>query len=164
MSVKITTRPVRVSISGGAARAVTVSSPTARAIELGRQGVRGPAGDAGPAGPPGADAAGQIPPIPFGWGDAAATVFTPTRDGMVTVVRIQFTEAFNDPEATVQVGVAGDPGALMPAAYNAPGTTREFENTPDLPLAEGQGVLLTIAPGTSSQGAGFLFLTFLPTE
>lgn len=130
-------------------------------IPTGAPGARGPAGEDGQ---PGIDAQGQIPPIPFSWGDAPATVYTPEVDGMLTIVRVQYTTAFNGSGATLVVGTTADPDAAMPAAYNSPHSVYEYENTPDLPLDEGEALVLTITPGTASQGAGLLFLTFLPTE
>lgn len=167
MSVNIETRPIRLSIGAAPARRIVLDGGTSRLINAGKQGVRGPAGEDGPPGAqgqPGIDAAGQIPPIPFSWGDAPADVYVTNRAGVVTVARLQFTEPFTDPAATVTVGTAAEPEAFMPAAFNAPASTYEFENTPDAPLADGEGVRLVINPGTSSAGAGLLFLTFLPTE
>lgn len=122
----------------------------------------GPQGRRGEDGRPGADAAGQIPPVAFSWGDAPAAVFTAERAGVLTTVRIQFTTAFNGVGAQVRVDAATE--VAMPPEYNDPYSVLEYENTPDTALAEGDTVSLTVTPGTASQGAGLLFLTFLPTE
>jgi hypothetical protein len=123
---------------------------------------RGPQGPRGERGPPGADASGQVPPIPFSWGDAPREVFTAPTAGVLAIVRIQYTTAFNGSGASVRVGTATE--VAMPESYNNPYTTHEFENSPDLMLDEGDVVYLTITPGTASAGAGLLFLTFIPTE
>lgn len=133
-------------------------------IPTGAPGLRGVDGAPGAPGQPGIDAAGQTAPIPFAWGDAARVVYTPDRDGVLAIVRIQYTQAFNGAGASVVLGTAADPDAAMPAAWNHPYSLYEFENSPDLPLAEGEELVLTIQPGTASAGAGLLFLTFLPTE
>lgn len=123
----------------------------------------GTPGPPGPAGRDGVDAGGVVPPVAFGWGDAPRTVFVAPRAGLLTVVRVQYTVPFDGVGAQLAVGTLAAPEAIMPAGYNNPHTALEYENTPDLPLAEGEEVRLTISPGTASAGAGLLFLTFLPT-
>lgn len=153
-------------------RATVVTERTARVpivrrvrtpvkIPTGAPGVRG--ADGAP-GQPGIDAGGQAAPVPFAWGDASRVVYTPERDGVLALVRIQYTQAFNGAGASVILGTAADPDAAMPATWNHPYSLYEFENSPDLPLAQGEELVLTIQPGTASAGAGLLFLTFLPTE
>lgn len=139
---------------------VSVPVPAREAVAVATPGPQGGRGERGPAGP---DASGQIPPHPFAWGDAPANVFEAPSAGVLTIVRLQFTEAFNDPAAVVLIGTADDPGAAMPGTYNDPARAIEFENSPDLSLAEGEAVRLHIHPASASQGAGLLFLTFLPT-
>lgn len=129
-------------------------------VRINTPGPRGPRGEDGQ---PGADAAGQLPPRAFGWGDAPQVVFTAPADGVLTIVRLQMTEAFNGTGASIAVGTPGDPNAALPAAFNSPYSTFEFENSPDLALDEGDTVVLTVTPGTASAGAGLLFLSFLPT-
>lgn len=121
-------------------------------------------GTPGPPGRDGRDAAGTLSPVSFNWGDAPRTVFTAPEDGFLTVARLQMTTAFNDPAATIIAGTVGAPEAVMPAAWNVPASTWEFETAPDLPLAAGESIILTIHPGTSTTGAGLLFLTFIPAE
>lgn len=120
-------------------------------------------GPRGPQGERGADAEGAIPPHPYSWGDAPQAVFTAPVDGILTIVRLQQTVPFNGVGASIQVGLTVDPDALLPAAWVNPYSAHEFENTPDLPLIAGDQVRLTIAAGTASQGAGILFLSFVPT-
>ena len=139
---------------------VVLDRPAARTVAI---TVPGPPGPPGAPGQPGVDAGGQIAPHAFSWGDAPVTVFTAPSDGVLAVVRVQFTTAFNGSGAAVEVGTPADPDAALPAAWNSPYTTYEYENTPDLMLTEGTQVRLTVTPGTASAGAGLLFLTFLPT-
>lgn len=183
MSIDITTRPVIVRIGPGAPRPIVVSRPTATAIRDGQPGrsvvvqhaetpvrveqartVQVAAIARGVPGRDGRDGAGQVPPTPFSWGDAPRDVFIAPVDGLLTVVRLQFTTAFDDPAARVAVGTLADPGAALPPEWNRPASTIEFENTPDLPIAAGQAVRLVVEPGASAAGAGLLFLTFLPSE
>lgn len=139
-------------------RQVAVAAPTSEAVAVATPGPQGKPGARG------ADGAGQVPPVPFGWGDAPRSVFVAPAAGILTIVRIQFTDAFDDTAAQVQVGTFDRPAAAMPAEYNAPASTLEFENSPDLALWAGAAVWLEIRPGASTRGAGLLFLTFLPTE
>lgn len=135
--------------------------------QQGQQGIQGPRGEQGfegPQGVPGINALGQIPPIAFNWGDAPQAVYTAETGGFLSLVRIQFTQAFNDPSAQIIVGIAGNPDGIMPADFNQPTTIYEYENSPDLFMSMGDEVILTISSGISSQGSGLLFLTFLPTE
>lgn len=126
----------------------------------GPQGARGQDGQQGPAG---TDGAGQVPARMFSWGDAPQVVFTAPGAGRLALVRIQYLQAFNGAGATVVVGTPGDPAAAMPAEWNNPHSVLEYENSPDLLLAEGDTVVLAITPGTASQGEGLLFLTFIPS-
>ena len=139
---------------------VMLDRPSARTLQI---TVPGPPGPPGADGQPGADAAGQIPPHAFAWGDAPQAVFTAGADGVLTVCRLQMTTPVNGAGASLIVGTAAVPDAALPASWNNPYTAYEFENTPDLALVAGEQVLLTITPGTASQGAGLLFLAFLPT-
>lgn len=138
---------------------VLVDRAAVNTVEIVARGPQGPRGERGPAG---ADSSGQVPPIPFSWGDAPREVFTAPTAGVLAIVRIQYTTAFNGSGASVRVGTVAE--AAMPESYSNPYTTHEFENSPDLMLDEGDVVYLTITPGTASAGAGLLFLTFLPTE
>lgn len=116
-------------------------------------------GATGPKGAPGA----TIPKIEFAYGDAAGVVWTPTDAGVLTYVRIVVRTAFNGAPSTLAVGTLLDPEAAMPTAYSDLSMLQEFENTPDIHLAAGEAIYLTIAPGAgASQGGGWLLLTFLP--
>lgn len=183
MAVEIVNRPITVRVGPGAPRPIVLSRPTTTAIRDGQarrnvavRAVRTPVQveqaktvrvdtiQRGLPGRDGLDGAGLLPPIPFGWGDAPRAVFTPAADGILTICRIQFTQPFDDPAASVRVGTTAAPGAAMPAEWNRPASSLEFENTPDLPMAAGEPLILTIAPAASTQGGGLLFLSFLPTE
>lgn len=120
-----------------------------------QMGPRGPRGQAGAAGD-------SVPPHTFSWGDAPQAVFEAPSAGVLTLVRIQMTTPFNGSGASIRVGTSLDSEAVLPAAWNDPYSTNEFENSPDLAMTEGQEVLLSITPGTASEGSGTLYISFVP--
>jgi hypothetical protein len=120
--------------------------------------ISGVAGVQGRHGAPG----GTIAPIAFSYGDAPGTVYQPPAAGTLAVVRIKITTPFNGAGAKVQIGTAGDEDAFMPADYSDPAQAEEFEYTPDVHVAAGTAVRMTIDPAGSTAGAGLVFLTFLP--
>lgn len=116
----------------------------------------------GPQGPPGAPGT-TIAPIAFAYGDAASSVWTATHAGLLAYVRVIIRTAFNGASPTLEVGVNADVDAALPAAFNDPTAAQEFENTPDIQMAPGDTVTLTISPGIgATQGNGVLLLEFLP--
>jgi hypothetical protein len=120
----------------------------------GAQGARGLQGYSG---------AGLIPPIAFAWGDAAGSVYAPTETGTLATVRVVVTVPFDGNGAQLMLGTAGTPDAALAAADNDLSVAGEYEVTSDLNLAMAEDLILTITPGFgASQGAGFLFLSFLP--
>ena len=135
----------------------SVLAPVVRPVvlDVGKGGPRGPRGERGPAG-------GSIPAISFSYGDAAHTIYTPESAGTLTYTRIKLNTAFNGVAPQIIIGTAADPDAAMPADYNDPKLALEYENTPDIHLDENESVILTITPDGSTQGAGLIFLEFLP--
>lgn len=122
-------------------------------VVLGGQGIQGRPGQPG----------GSIPPIDFAFGDAAHAVWTPQAAGLLTYARIIVREPFNGTGAAIVVGTLAQPDAAMPSYFNDPKQANEYENTPDIRLAAGESIYLTITPGTgATAGAGTLLLGFLP--
>lgn len=119
----------------------------------GGMGVQGPKGEPG----------GTIPAMHFSFGDAAHAVWTPDSPGLLTYVRLIIDTPFDGVDAAIVVGTAAQPDAAMPAGYSDPAAMQEFENTPDIHLGAGEGVHLSITPGSgATQGAGRLILQYLP--
>jgi hypothetical protein len=178
--VNIQARNGKVTIAGGAAKRIALERRTiARIIEnrpktvaLARttpvQAIDRPtvvhAGTPGLQGPPGTGAGGGIPPIAFAYGDAPGTVWTAPVAGRVVLARVTIDPAFDGAGAEVLVGTAGTPGLLVDATRVAPSMVGDYELTPDVDLLAGTAVRITINPGSgASQGAGVLFLDFVPT-
>jgi hypothetical protein len=161
----ITARPTRVRITSSGVQRITLDRTTVAAI---RQGVRGatgaqgPQGEQGEVGPAGPSSAG-VAPIAFSWGDASSVIWTPSDSGTLVVARLVIETAFDGAGAALTLGTNAAPAAIMSADQNAPGETGEYEVTADLALSAGTGVRLTITPGAgASQGAGLIYLIFLP--
>lgn len=116
----------------------------------------------GPQGPKGAPGS-TIPPVYFAYGDAPSVRWTATDAGLLTGVRVIIRVAFNGVGPTIEVGVNADVDAALPAMYNDPTAVQEFENTPDIQMAAGDTVTLTISPGIGATlGSGVLLLEFQP--
>jgi len=131
---------------------LVVQKPVVRIVE------RVEAGPQGPRGFPG----GSIPPIEFAYGDAAAIRYTTEGPGTFTLARVDVTTVFNGAAPSILVGFVGDTDALMTATDSDLLFPAGFENTPDLHVAGATGVWVEIAPSGSSQGAGVLYLVFMP--
>lgn len=132
---------------------LTVEKPTTRTLKLVTPG---------PQGPPGAPG-GSIAPIDFAYGDAPRAVWTPESSGLLMLARLIILQAFNGVGAAIIVGTQTQPDAAMPSNYNDPSRAFEYENTPDIRLAAGESIFLTITPGSgATAGAGTLILGFLP--
>lgn len=132
--------------------AVTVADRAPRMSAGGNIGQQGPPGPAG----------GAIAPIAFSFGDASGVIWTAPASGTVTVARVSVDLAFDDPAATLSLGVPFDHGAVFPSSSIEPSLGVEFEHTADFHLASGTSVYIYIYPGLSTQGAGTIFLTFIP--
>lgn len=168
-----------VTIRGGSTRRVTLGQATVAKINdnrgrtvvqpretpvgvVSRPTVVRAGGSMGPQGPRGAPG-GSVPAITFGFGDAPHAVFTPDAAGVLVNARLKIDTPFDGGGAQIRVGIAGDAEAVLSAADNDPTRALEYENSPDLRMTAGQGVVLAITPGTgTTQGAGQLFLTYLP--
>lgn len=178
--VNIQARNGKVTITGGAAKSIALERSTvARIVEnrpktfaLARttpvKTIDRPtvvhAGTPGLQGPPGTSAGGGIAPIAFSYGDAPGTVWTAPVAGSVVLARVTIDPAFNGAGAEVLVGTAGTPGLLVDATRVDPSMVGDYELTPDVDLPAGTAVRITINPGSgASQGAGVLFLEFVPT-
>lgn len=145
-------------------RTAVVSNGTSVAIDSGVTTVRtgGGMGVQGPQGEPGFSGAGVIEPITWHWGDAPSAVYVPAEAGTLVLARLKVDTPFNGVGASIRVGTLAAPESVLPAEWIDPYSELEFENTPDIALAAGEAVRIEITPGTASQGAGRLFLQFLP--
>jgi hypothetical protein len=126
-------------------------------VTINRQGLQGPKGD------PGVSGGGALPPINFSYGDAAHVVYTAPSNGVFTICRVDVSTAFNGTGAAIHVGLVGNIDVLIPSNHIDPTSVGGYEQTADYTVSTGAQVWLQIAPGAgATQGAGQLFLTFIP--
>lgn len=133
-------------------RQVLVRNNVSREVQIIRQGIQGPRGFPG----------GSIPPIHFAYGDAGSIVYTDEAPGTYTRIRIDITTPFDGTDPRIIVGTAADHDVLMGADGNDPLTEAGFEVTTDLHVAGATGVWLEVSAPGAAQGAGVLYLEFLP--
>lgn len=98
---------------------------------------------------------------PFAFDDTSPLHIYQTPSFSVTVLtaQIQLNEAFDDGAATLTIGDAGDSDRLFTAA-DIDNITEAgvYTTTPNHTYASTTAVQLTITPGTSTQGSGFVLL------
>lgn len=136
-------------------RPVVVAQDRALAFTV-VQGFRGPAG---PKGDPGdSSTATNRAIVPFAFGDASPVpIFTPAVNCTGILMRLVINVPFNGAGATLTLGTAAQPNALLPADHNDPTNVGGYEVAPDAALVAGVPIVLTIIPGTgATQGAGFI--------
>lgn len=116
----------------------------------------------GPQGPRGAPGS-SIPVIAFAYGDAPSIIWTADVEGLLDNVRLIIDVPFDGVGAQIVVGTAVAADDALAADMNLPTMPYEYENTPDVHLAAGASVWLTIVPGAgATQGSGRLLIHFLP--
>lgn len=89
-----------------------------------------------------------------------ATVFTIPASGRILSVGIQITTAFDDLSATLSVGDGGNTSRLMSASQNIPSEIGESESHIGYQYVASTPILLTINPGTSTQGSGVVYIVY----
>lgn len=94
--------------------------------------------------------------VPFAFGDASpAPVFTAPAGCTNMLARLVIDTPFNGVGASLKLGTSANPEALIAAAHNDPAQVAGYESAPDVALASGDEIVLTITPGTgATQGAG----------
>lgn len=81
----------------------------------------------------------------------------------VLEVENHVTTAFTDAAATLEVGRTGAVGELQAATENNPARADAYFTTPGIDYASSTQLILTITPGTSTAGAGFVAVRFIHT-
>jgi hypothetical protein len=101
--------------------------------------------------------------VPFTFNESSPVIVGAVAAGsLMDRVDILITTPFTDPSATLAFGlVSGPPDAFFQTTDSAPSVAGQYERQ-SLEQIEAPGMLqLTIAPGTSSAGAGILFYKLL---
>ena len=74
----------------------------------------------------------------------------------VESIDLNVSTPFDDPTATLEVGITGLPGEVMPSNQNDPTNVATYiTNLPYLVLAD-TNLILTLTPNASTQGAGYV--------
>lgn len=71
---------------------------------------------------------------------------------------VTITVPFDDPTATIQVGLSATPASILPTTHIDPTATGMYGTEENFPLAANETVIVTINPGASTQGAGYVLL------
>lgn len=117
----------------------------------------------GAPGKDGINGGGTTPPVTFSFGDAPHPVFTAVGPGTLTVCRIVMKTPFNGAPSSIRLGTSADPENVMRAEYVDLASTSEFENTPDIHMADGDEVLIALSVGIgATAGDGIILFTFVP--
>lgn len=97
------------------------------------------------------------PLLDFAFNDASpATVIPLVAGAIVEWVKLVISTTFDDPGATLQVGTTAQPGVVLSAVQNDPGDDSVFSTDVPLRVTAPTNLILTISPGTSTQGAGYV--------
>ena len=73
---------------------------------------------------------------------------------VVMITNLTITTTFDDAAATLQIGVAGDTGAVIDTTDNVPGTAANYQSITPYTAVSNTNLILSINPGTATQGAG----------
>lgn len=104
-----------------------------------------------------------IAPIAFAFGDAPGAIYTAPVMQVLTYCRVLVTTSFDGTSPALRIGTLAGAETVMPASSSDMRMTYDYERLLDLPLNQGDQVLISITPGSgASQGAGLIFLNALP--
>ena len=93
--------------------------------------------------------------VPFTYATPSPAIMVNLAPGnVIDVVEVTITTPFNDPAASISVGTVATPGLLLPPI--SPVTLGTFGNDENFKVAIPEILRLTINPGASTQGAGYL--------
>lgn len=120
-------------------------------------------GSQGPRGADGRDGSiGTV--INFGFGDATPALLDVAAAGKrIYSVALHIHAGFDGSGAALQIGTAGDPGALLAAEQNDPTQAGQYVAYPDAAYPSDTSIYLTITPGSgASHGSGQVVLIIEP--
>lgn len=101
----------------------------------------------------------------FDFGDASPLPIGIIPAGQVVKkILIWIETAFTDPAATLTVGPTGSPADLVDIDDLLPATAGLYEVSPARPYASNTPLYLTLSPGSSSAGTGYITLLLNPFE
>jgi len=106
---------------------------------------------------PGGDSSVVV--VAFAFGTTSPLVLKTPVTAATPVVRagILITTPFNGSGASLAIGTPGAPGFVMPTSDNLPSAAGQYETDAIVRFTSSDTLQLAIAPGTASQGAGFVY-------
>jgi len=97
--------------------------------------------------------------LPFTFATASPAVVCPLpATAYVLHTRVFISTPFDDPTATIEVGVIGTPAALQGVGDNDPAVAATYISDGTYPSSGLTNVILTITPAASTAGAGVVFV------
>ncbi len=103
----------------------------------------------------------EIRTFPFSYNSSSpVTIIAIPAGARILDVGIQITTAFDDPAATLKIGDFTVTDRLMLVSENVPDEVGEYEAHHPYQYVGVDNILLTIAPGISTQGAGIVYIEY----
>jgi hypothetical protein len=97
--------------------------------------------------------------LPFTVATASPAIVCPLgATAYVLHTRVFISTPFDDPTATVEVGVTGTPDALQTAGDNDPAVAADYISDETYPSSGLTNVILTLTPAASTVGSGVVFV------
>jgi hypothetical protein len=97
--------------------------------------------------------------VPFAYDTPSPLTITAISPGQfIKSTTIQITEVFDDPTATLALGTTSSPSEFLTTAQNRPRRLGDYEAIVNFLVAAAENVILTINPGASTQGQGYIIV------
>lgn len=117
---------------------------------------------------------GVVPVIPAGLVKCEKVPFTYNTPSPLTVIAVTSADAiidtelvietaFDDPAATLQLGTFADIDLILPTNHNNPTQVGSYGTQCNFYFTVPDSIILTISPGTSTQGSGYILLLMKTT-
>ena len=87
------------------------------------------------------------------------TLFNLIASDTIDKVEVCITEAFDDSAATLEVGTVGNPSLIFSSSQINPQKVGDYVCDQNFLITVAEVLRLTINPGTSTQGKGFVVIT-----
>lgn len=103
-------------------------------------------------------AAEEIQTQEFNFSSGSFVMFPISAQAKIVQVSIEVLTPFDDPSATIKVGDAADLSRLMPTTKNSLGESGVYQTFPVYEYAVGTNIIVTVSPGASTVGSGYITL------
>jgi hypothetical protein len=103
-------------------------------------------------------AAEEIQTQEFDFSSGSFVMFPISALAKIVQVSIKVSTPFDDPLATIKVGDSGDLSRLMPTNKNSLGESGAYQTFPVYEYSVGTDIIVTVSPGVSTVGSGYITL------